>query len=163
MASGRTLLVFTPQCNEPPVANFATFDLRNQHPVLDFALDEIAIFSGVMPQDYTGGGVTVILHYAMTSAIADDIKLEVFFERIGNQQQDIDNDGFAAAQNTGDITVPDTSGKVDIVTTVHTNGAQIDNIGKGEGFRLKVKRIAVAGTDASGDLEWRFLELRETS
>ena len=36
MASGDTLLVFTPLHNEPPASNFATLDLRNLHPVLDF-------------------------------------------------------------------------------------------------------------------------------
>lgn len=162
MASGQTLIVFTPQCNEPPSASFATLDTRNQHPVLDFALNEIGIFSGVMPRHYGGGGVTAYLHYAMTSAVANDIKLETYFERIGDQQQDIDSDGFAAAQNTGDITVPGTSGNVDIIPSTHTNGAQMDSIAVGEGFRLKVKRIAVAGTDASGDLELRFIEIKET-
>lgn len=162
MASGDTLAIFTPQCNEPPTSNFATLDTRNQHPVLDFALNEIGIFSDVMPRHYGGGGITIYLHYAMSSAVANDIKLETYFERIGDQQQDIDSDGFAAAQNTGDITVPGTSGNVDIVSTTHTNGAQMDSIAVGEGFRLKVKRVAVVGTDASGDLELRFIEIKET-
>jgi len=162
MASGNTLLIFTPQCNEPPSVNFATPDTRNNHPVLDFALNEIAIFSSALPRHYNGGGVTVYLHYAMTSDEADDIKLETYFERIGDQQQDIDADGFAAAQNTGDITVPGTSGNVDIISTTHANGAEMDSIAVGEGFRLKVKRVAVAGTDASDDLELRFVEIKET-
>jgi hypothetical protein len=163
MASGDTLLIFTPQGNEPPASNFATLDARNNHPVLDFALNEIGVFSGVMPRNYAGGGVTVYLHYAMSTATADDIKLETDFERIGDQQQDIDSDGFTgSAQNTGDVTVPGTSGNVDIVTSTHTNGAQMDSIAIGEGFRLKVKRVAVSGTDASGDLELRFIEIKET-
>lgn len=162
MASGDTLVVFTPQCNEPPASNFATLDIRNQHPVLDFALNEIAVFSGVMPRHYGCGGVTVYEHYAMTSAEANDIKLETYFERIGDQQQDLDVDGFAAAQNTGDITVPGTSGNVDIISSAHTNGGQMDSVAVGEGFRLKVKRIAVAGTDATDDLELRFVEIKET-
>jgi len=162
MASGNTLLIFTPQCNEPPAANFATFDVRNAHPVLDFALNEIGIFSSVMPRHYSGGGITIYHHYAITSAEVNDVKLETYLERIGDQQQDIDSDGFAAAQNTGDITVPGTSGNVDIIPSTHTNGAQMDSIAVGEGFRLKVKRIAVVGTDAAGDLELRFIEIKET-
>lgn len=162
MASGDTLLIFIPQCNEPPAATFATFDTRNQHPVLDFALNEIGVFSGVMPRHYGGGGITVYLHYAMTSAEANDIKLETYFERIGDAQQDLDSDGFAAAQNSGDITVPGASGNVDIIPTTHTDGGQMDSVAVGEGFRLKVKRIAVAGTDADGDLELRFVEIKET-
>ena len=161
MASGETLCRFTPQCNEHPAAAFATLDLRNNHPVLDFALNEIGIFSSIFPRNYSGMSLTVLLHYAMTVAIADDIKLETSFERIG-EVLDIDGDSFAAAQNTGDIIVPGTSGLVDIITTTHTHGAQIDNLVAGEGFRLKVKRIAVVGVDAAGDLELRFVEIRET-
>lgn len=163
MASGDTLSRFTPQCNEYPNSNGATPDRRGDgHPLLDFALNEIGKFSDVMPSYYEGGGVTTYLHYAMSSAEANDIKLETYFERIGDQQQNLDTDGFAAAQNTGDVTVPGTSGLVNIISTIHTNGAQMDSIAVGEGFRLKVKRIAVAGTDASGDLELRFIEIKET-
>ncbi|KKM67608.1 hypothetical protein LCGC14_1469440 [marine sediment metagenome] len=162
MASGDTLAKFLPQSNEPP-ANFARIDSRigTTHPVLDFALTEETIFSDVLPRNYAGGGITAYLHYAMTSAVANDIKLETSLERIGDQQQDLDADGFAAAQNTGDITVPGTSGLVDIITSTHTDGAQMDSIAVGEGFRLKVKRVAVVGTDASGDLELRFVEIKE--
>ena len=162
MASGDTLLEFMPYSNEPPSANFATLDTRNGHPVLDFAIDEIAIFSDIMPRHYGGGGITVYLHYAMTSAEADDIKIETYLERIGDQQLDIDGDSFAAAQNSGDITVPATSGLVDIISTAHTDGAQMDNIAVGESFRLKIKRIAVTGDDAAGDLELCGVEIKET-
>lgn len=165
MASGDTLLEYRPQGNEPPIADFATPDTRNTtspHPLLDFALTEIGIFSGVMPRHYGGGGVTIYLHYAMSSAEANYIVLETSFERIGDQQQNIDNDSFASAQATGDITVPGTSGLVDIVATTHTDGAQMDNVAVGEGFRLRVKRVAASGTDASGDLELRFVEVKET-
>ena len=109
-----------------------------------------------------GGGLTVYVHYSLSSATANDIKLEVSFERIGDQQQDIDSDGFAAAQNTGDITVPGTSGNVDIITATFTDGAQMDSIAVGEGFRMNIKRVAVVGTDATGDLEIRFVEIKET-
>ena len=63
MASGDTLLVLTPLHNEPPSANAATIDLRNQHAVLDFdaATDESAVFGGVLPRNYAGGGVTITL------------------------------------------------------------------------------------------------------
>ena len=163
MASGDTLLIFTPLMNEPPAANYATFDTRNQHPVLDFALTEIAIFSFVIPRNYAGSGITVYLHYAMTSAEANDIQLDTTFERIGDGQQDIDGDGFDATGVAGaDTTVPGTTGLVDIVNNVHANGARIDSLAVGEGGRLKITRSAVTGTDATGDLELLFVELKET-
>jgi hypothetical protein len=163
MASGNTLAVFTPLHNEPPAANFATLDTRNGHPVLDFDADanESAVFSGVMPQHYAGGGVTVYLHYAMSSAEANDVDLDVAFERIGDQQQDIDADDFAAVNSVDNTTVPGNSGDVDIVDVAFTDGADMDSVAAGEGYRLKVTRDAVSDT-AAGDLELLFVEMRET-
>lgn len=165
MASGETLEKFLPQNNEPPVANFAREGRRNTtspHPVLFMALNEIVIVSFVLSRNYGGNGFTVYEHYAMVSAITNDIALETSFERIGDQQQDLDSDGFASAISTGDIVVPGSSGLVDIISSVHLDGAQIDSLAVGEGGRLKIKRIAVAGSDAAGDLELRFVELKET-
>lgn len=163
MASGDTLLIFTPQCNEPTSSNYATLDLRNAHPVLDFdaTTNESAVFSGVMPRNYGGGGVTVYLHYAMTSATSGDIDWDVAFERIGDQQLDIDADSFAAVNSVDNTTVPATSGNVDIVNVTFTDGADMDSVAVGEGFRLKVTRDAASDT-ATGDAELRFVEIKET-
>lgn len=163
MASGDTLAVFSPLQNEPPSANAASMDIRNYHPVLDMALTEVAVFSFMMPRNYGGSGITVYMHYAMSTATGNDIRLDTTFERIGDQQQDIDSDGFdATGVNGTDTTVPTTSGNVDIVNNVHSNGARIDSLAVGEMGRLKITRTAVAGTDASGDLELIRVELKET-
>lgn len=163
MASGDTLDRFKPQDNEPPASNYATRDDRNNHPALDFdaGTNESAVFSGVMPQHYGGGGVTVYIHYAMSTAIANTIDWDAAFERIGDQQQDLDSDGFAAVQSVDNTTVPGTSGLVDIVSIPFTDGAQMDSVAVGEGYRLKITRDAVSD-DASGDSELRFVEIRET-
>jgi len=162
MASGDSLVIWPVSSNEPPAATYATPDKRNARPVLDFALTEIGVFGFMMPQHYGGGGVTFYLIYAMTSAVADDINLSTALERVNDGGLDIDGDSFAAAQNTGDITVPGTSGFTDTVTTAHTDGAQMDSIAVGDGFRVKVLRNAVGGTDATGDLELLWVEMRET-
>lgn len=163
MASGDTLIVFTPQNNEPPASNFATLDLRNQHPVLDFndSTNEFAVFRGVMPRHYSGGGVTVYLHYAMTSAEADTVDWDAAFERIGDQQLDIDGDSFAAVNSVDNTTVPGTTGLVDIVTIAFTDGADMDSIAIGEAFRLKITRDAT-NDDATGDAELLLVEIKET-
>jgi hypothetical protein len=163
MASGDTLLIFTPLHNEPPATNPATLDTRNQHPVLDFdaATNEDAVFSAVMPRSYAGGGLTVYIHYAMSSAVADDVDWDVAFERIGDQQLDIDADSFAAVQSVDNTTVPGTSGLVDIVSVAFTDGAQMDSVAVGEGFRMKATRDAASDT-ATGDAELLFVEVKET-
>ena len=163
MASGDTLSKFTVLSNEPPVSNFATRDDRNGHPVLDFnaATNQSAVFGDVMSRHYDGGCITVYINYSMSSATADTIDWDVAFERIGDQQQDLDTDGFAAVNSVDNTTVPGTSGDVDIVSVGFTDGADMDSVAVGEGFRLKVTRDAVSD-DASGDAELRFVEIKET-
>jgi hypothetical protein len=115
MASGDTLLTFHPYNNEPPATIYATLDLRNIHPVLDFdaTVDEEAIFSAIMPRRYADGGVTVNIHYSMSSAEANNVVWQVAFERIGTVL-DIDADGFTAFLSTGAVAVPGTSGIIGV-------------------------------------------------
>lgn len=165
MASGDTLMILYPQASVAPNSNYATMDLRGTtpHPVLDFALNEKTYFSFVLPRSYAGGGITLYCHYAMSSAEADAIVLEIGFERIGDQLLDIDGpDSFAAAQSTGDVTVPGTSGLVDIATITFTDGAQIDSLAVGECGRIEVERVSATGADAAGDLELLAIEVKET-
>src|SRR5262245_45890635 len=138
MASGATLLIFTPQMSEAPASNYATLDTRNTHLLLDYddTTDEAVFFKSVLPRNYAGGGITVYVHYAMTSATTGKVRWDVSFERIGDGQQDIDSDGFASAQSVNVAAVPGTSGHVDIVTISFTDGAQIDSVAVGEGFRI---------------------------
>jgi len=164
MASGDTLVVFHPYHNEPPASNYATLDLRNQHPVLDFdaSTNESAVFSGVMPQSYAGTtGVTVYLHYSMSTAEADTVDWDAAFERVGDQQLDVDGDSFAAVNSTDNTTVPGTTGLVDVISIAFTDGADMDSVAKGEKFRLKITRDA-ANDDAAGDAELHMVEIRET-
>ena len=163
MASGDTLIIFTPLQNEPPSSNPATIDFRNLHPVLDFddTANESAVFTGIVPRHYGGGGVIVYLHYAMASAVTLTVDWDAAFERIGDQQLDIDADGFAAVNSVDNTTVPGTAGLVDIVTITFTDGADMDSVAVGELFRLKITRDA-ASDDATGDAELLAIEVKET-
>ena len=156
-------LVITPQMNEPPSSNFATLDTRNNHPVLDFdaTTNESAVFRGVLPVGYASGGLTVYIHYAMTSAEVNTIDWDVSFERIGDQQLDIDGDSFAAVNSVDNTTVPGTTGLVDVVSVAFTDGADMDSIAAGESFRIKITRDA-ASDDAAGDAELLFVVIKET-
>lgn len=163
MASGNTLVVFRPSDSEPPATNYATFDTRNTHPCLDFdtTTQEAANFTAILPRSYAGGGITVYLHWAASTATTGTGGWDVAFERIGAAQQDIDADGFATAQVVTAATVPATSGNVAITNVAVTNGANIDSIAVGELFRLRVRRD-VANDTAAGDLELLAVELKET-
>lgn len=163
MASGNTLCVFRPFDNEPPSANYATLDLRNGHPVLNFdtTTQESAIFTGVMPRNYAGGGVTVYAHWAAATATSGTIGWDVAFERIGSASQDIDSDGFASAQTITATTVDGTSGNVLITNVAFTDGSQMDSVAVGETFRIRIRRD-VANDSAAGDAQLLALEIKET-
>jgi hypothetical protein len=169
MASSDTLVVFTPLGYEPPATNYATLDTRNAHPVLDFdaapateAASETAIWTGVLPQNYSGGGITVYLHWAATTATSNSVLWGTAFERIGTAQQDIDSDGWATEKTVTTATNA-TSGNVNVSSVAHTNGAEIDSIAVGESFRLRVRRIGANAADTmTGDAELLAVELRET-
>ena len=166
MASGDTLAVFTPKQNVPPLSNFATVDFRNGIMVLDFDpdTDESAIFTGILPRHYSGGGITIYIHWMATSAIAGTCRWQTAIERHQAGVTDSDSDDFATANSGGDI-ASTTSGSEVVTAIAHTNGVQIDSLAVGERFRLKVNRDAdgTSGTDdMSGDAELVCIELKET-
>lgn len=163
MASGDTLYVFSPLGAEFPASNYATLDTRNNHSVLDFddTTAETAYFKGVMPQNYAAGGITVILHWAATSATTGTIGWNVAFEAMKDGGHDIDADSFAAANTLTAETVDATAGIMDIGSVTFTDGADMDSVAAGDAFRLSIARD-VANDTAAGDAELIAVELRET-
>lgn len=164
MASGQTLYVFTAPAVVPPGSAFASFDQRNQHAVLDFdaAVDEDAVFEGVLARQYDGGGITARLVWMASAATSGNVRWQGAFERHQDETDDLDSDSFAAFQAaTG--AAPATSGQPQYTEIAFTDGAQIDNLAIGESFRFKVRRFATDAADTmTGDAELLRVELRET-
>lgn len=164
MASGDTLLIFTAKAGEPPASNAAQFDTRNQHFVIDYdsATDEDMVFKAVLPQHYGGGGVSVFLHWSASGVTSGNVVWNAAFERIGDGVQDIDSDGFAAANAVTDA-APGTDGDVTIAEITFTNGADMDSVAVGELFRLKITRDANNASDTmAADAELHAIEIRES-
>lgn len=170
MASGDTLSAFTPLHNEPPAANFATLGTitgatgARTFLLFDDTTDETAIFSGVMPRNYDGGGVTLTLWYAMDGANSSKaIVWDAAFERIvdGDAMGSGGND-FAAVNSVTD-TVDDTADNIDPATITFTDGADMDSVVAGDPFRLKITRDADNGSDTSvNDAQLLYVEVKET-
>lgn len=161
MASSGTMAVFTPLCNEPTTVNYATLDLRNSHPVLDFdaSTGEFGTFTGVMPQHYSGGGTDVWLHW--TAEATGDVYWEAAWERM-DTGFDIDADGFAAVNNTVS-TSAGTQGITAITQISFTNGADMDSVIAGDAFRLQLRRASSNGTDTlSADVNLLAVMVEET-
>src|SRR3990172_8788171 len=134
MASGDTLGIFTAMSGVPPASNYATFDTRNSVPVLDYddTTQETIFFIGVLPRNYSGGGITVYITWAATTATTGTVGWDVSFEAIGT---DLDADSFATAQT---VVAATTSGTAGIETTTNvaiTDGANIDSLAVGNRYR----------------------------
>lgn len=147
---GDLIACFTALDNCPPSSNYATIDLRNNIPVLDFdtTTQETAVFSGVLPEDYAGGGIKVTIWSMMTSATSGTVGWDGAFER---QNTDQDSDSFATAKTFSATTVSGTSG-VMISQSVTFSDSEIDGLVAGEPFRFRVRRD-VANDSATGDAE----------
>lgn len=161
MASGNTLVTWGAYDQEFQGTNFAPLSKRNNHPVLlfDTTTQEIAIFSGIMPRNYAGGGITVYVIWAADTATTGTIGWDVGFE--ADVAQDLDADGFATAKVITAATVNATAGIPSTTNVAHTNGAEIDSIAVGEKFRVRIRRD-VAGDSAAGDAQIVGVELKET-
>lgn len=162
MASGDTLAIFGPAANQPPAANYATFNTRNGHLVLEFdaTVQEVAVFAGRMPRNYGGGDLIASLAWLAASATSGTMGWDVTFER-DNAALDLDADGWATPQAIAPITVPAVSGKIAMTSVTCPAGAGgTADIAAGEDFRVRVRRD-VAGDSATGDAQFVSLELRE--
>lgn len=163
MASGNTLVVFTPNGAEFPASNYATLDTRNNHPCLDYdtTTAETAYWTAVMPQSYSDTtGVTVYVHWAATSATSGTIGWLIAFERNADGSS-VTSDSFGSDQTITAVTVPGTAGLLDVTSVAITKGANMDSVVAGDMFRLRVIRD-VSNDSASGDAEVYAVEIRET-
>jgi len=162
VASGNTLGILLPLAAEAPATNYATLNVRNQHPMLEFdsATQETAIWTSVMPQHYAGGNITVITKWAAVPTTGN-VGWGATFERVADAGQDIDADGFATEQIVTAATVDGTSGNTKTTSVTCTAGSTgTDSVAAGDLFRLRIRRDVATDT-AAGDAQLLAVELRE--
>lgn len=163
MASGNTLVVWTPNANMPPATLFANFNTRNNHLVLEFdaSTNWNAIFKAILPRNYAGGGLTVSIHWCAATATTGNVLWLGAFE--ADVAQDIDSDGFAATQTSTADACSGTSGIETVSTIAFTDGGQMDSIAVGGEFRFQLTRNAADGSDTMAGLaQVTSIEIRET-
>lgn len=113
----------------------------------------------IAPQGLTTP-IKLVATYRMTSATANAVELRAAIEAISDGDA-LDTDAassFDTDNDSGDITVPATAGHIDQITWTLTNN---DAIAAGDLCRIRLTRIAPAGSAATGDLELLALELRD--
>jgi len=175
MASNDALCVWRALDNEPPDADFATFDTiltasadepDDIVPVLDFdpgATNEFAAFSAVMPEHYGGGGVTLTLMWCSESTGTENVKWDAAFKSFTSEVDNIGSKAYAAIQS---VTAANntTSRIVSYDDIAFTDGGQMDSVAKNEYFRLTVERDSADAADTmdSNDAELIAVYLTET-
>jgi hypothetical protein len=161
----KPFIIFLPQANQPPTTDYATVDLRNNHPVLDFrdsTANEAAVFGGVLSPDYSNGGLTVDIYWLATTATSGNVKWDAEIERHQAETTDLDADSFATENTVTDTAVSPT-GAVMVATITFTDGADMDSLTAGESFRIRITRDQADGADTmSGDAELLRCVVRET-
>ncbi len=148
MASSDTLFVFVPVNNVPPSSNFATLDsfaaATGLRLVLDFdgvAADETAIFPGVWPSNYAGGGIDVIIHYSLDGTDAQVVQFEVSVEVIqDDDDQDAGGQDFGAATDITDTPATNIANYSNITAAGVISHANCGSPVVGDRMRLKVTR-----------------------
>ena len=148
MASGDTMFVFLPQNNEPPTTAYATLDTfagaTGVRWVLDFdgaAANESAIFSGVWPSNYAGGGINVVIHYSTSGTEVGAVQFEVSAEVLQDQDdQDAGGQDFGTATDITDTPSTATANILDVTAAGAISHANCGSPSPGDGMRLKVTR-----------------------
>jgi hypothetical protein len=165
MASGDTLMAFMPENKQGPGAGSAPFDVRNDILVLAFdgGTSEAAIFRGILPKHYAGGGLTLEIWW-MTIAVTGDVVWGGSISRAQAGGADQDAYTFATEQLSAAATADATAGKKVKSTITFSSGANMDGLQAGEPFFLRVQRkTADAGdTMSANDAQLVEMHLAET-
>ena len=159
MAVGDTLLQRAATDGQLPNSGGAYFNTRNDRTVVAFesVVNRSVIFAGIIPQNFAGNDIQVRLALSAANAIGpEDTTFGVEFDELSSDRSDT-----WGTQVSGTATLPTTAGEIFVgpLTVVNAN---LDSLAAGDPFRLRITRLAEAGTDnAAGDVELHALELRE--
>lgn len=172
MASGNTLFYFTPQHGIPPATLYAQQDVlvgtstpAENIPVLAFdaTTQEYVDFRGKMPQHYSGGGVTLVI-CSGAATTTGGITWEAAFRAIEDDTEDLDTTAHTYDYNSLDVaTLPTVQGEVTYDNLTFADGADMDNVGAGDEFILRITRnVADSNDTAAADGFLLGVECRES-
>lgn len=165
MASGDLVAALLPLDNEPPSSAYATFGVRNGHPMLVFpdAVVDLAIFTFWVPPSYAGGGVTVTIDWMCSTTSTNKACFGAYLEHMDVGTTDFDADSFASEViDTTGVAAKSTSG-IASQTVINISGANLDGIAAGDLARLKIARETGQTNDTNaGDIQVLGIKITET-
>jgi hypothetical protein len=150
MASGNSLFGFLPAGAQLPTGNFpqrAYFDAATGvREVLAFigsggSADEAAMFAGIWPSYYAGGGVDIVLDYSTDGTSTGTVQWETSFEVLQDQDdQDAGGQGFGTVTDITDIPSSATANVLDRTAAVSVSHSDCGSPAVGDRMRLKIAR-----------------------
>jgi hypothetical protein len=161
--TNKTWIQWTAKQGTQPTTAFATFDTRNDHPILDFsdAASDTAIWEGMMPEDWDGASFDVLINWTSGTAVTGNFRWESTIER-NDTATDIDADSWGTPVLVT-VSAPTTSGFIKQTTFGHGTAAQRDSVAAGEAFRLRIRRLGSDALDtATGSAQIISIEIRKT-
>lgn len=173
MASGNTLLVLTAANGVPPATLSAQLTslagaATPAETVLLFNFDDTTVeyidFECVLPSNYSGGGLTLVIRWHSASATSGGVVWGAAIRRDVDDGEDWDTTAHSYDFNdSGTATAPSAVGESSYDNIAFTDGADMDSLAAGEGFVLRIRRTTGAGGDnMAGDARLRSIEIRET-
>lgn len=172
MASGQTLLYLDPRSGLAPESSAALLDFllgtsspKEAIPILSFDSASIQYidFRAKMPQNYAGGGITLVV-CSGAGTTTGGVRWEAAFRRIEDDAEDLDTTAFTYDYNGVTVSaLPTAVGEVTYDNVTFTNGADMDSVAAGEEFILRIRRKTDdAGDTAAAAAYLHGLEIRES-
>lgn len=147
---------------------FATPDFINTSLVYDFddTINECLIFSGIIPSQYAGGGITTTMLLAADAATAD-MSFAGFFRSFTD---DVDNlletafNTWGTIKRANAIDAPSVIGEITYDTIAFSSGAEMDSVAEGEMFQFLLMCDAqdTSAHDISGDVSLVGMQFKES-
>lgn len=111
-------------------------------------------------EGYEGGGLTIEIPWAATTATSGTTDWEIGLRRIADDAEDLDLN-HPYAYNVSSPTAPSAAGEISYDTITFTDGADMDSVADGERFMMRLRRTA-GGMSGDAELLWPAIIIRET-
>jgi len=133
--------------------------------VLDFpdgATETFTYFFGVMPDNYTGGGITLTIYW-LSTATTGDVIWSAAFKSMTPGADNLLTKAFAAENDSAASTTAGTARVLNSTTITFTDGADMDSVAAGEPYSIELRRSSNDGGDTmAADAEFFALKVSET-
>jgi hypothetical protein len=164
MSSGSLLSFFDSRDNEVGVNN-PNHRYLNDRPLLLMpqSVNSDFVVTRFMPWSYEAGGVTFTGAFMIPSTSIQAVRFRVAFERLKDDGQDLDSDGYGGNQDLQVLLSGLAANQAHTFNIPFNHGSEIDNVVAGELMRIRLRRNGTNAQDSYlGDLYFVYGILKET-